>query len=49
MGITPPDKRGDSNKTHTLIMRSALPPHDKFQSTKSFAGCKVEYGAENRK
>lgn len=48
MGITP-DARRDSNKTHTLIMTRALPPHDKFQSIKSFAGWKVEYGAERRK
>jgi len=49
MGITLPDERGKSNKTHILIMTSTLPPHDKFQSTKSFAGWKVEYGAERRK
>jgi len=49
MGITPPDKSGDSNKTHSLIMTSTLPPHDIFQSKKFSAGCKVEYGAERRK
>jgi len=49
MGLTPPDERGKSNKTHTLIMTSSLPPYDKFQSIKSFAGWKVEYGAESRK
>jgi hypothetical protein len=49
MGITVPKETGDANKIHNLMIISALPPYDKFQSEKYFAGCKAEYGAENKK
>jgi hypothetical protein len=38
----------DSDKTHHLMIISALPPYDKLQSEKYFASCKVEYVAESK-